>query len=397
MRHVAVALSLLLLAGTIPAGAEVTGRTLVVHESDFEAGLAAPEWSRTLVSTTPSGRGFLGPFDNHQVNLTLRDLVEHTHAIVEFDLYLIDSWDGAGDYCCGPDEVVVDVGGVGELLRSTFSNTGCCNKQHYPHPTGGALHAARTGALESNTLGYPNFGDTVYRFRFEFAHDGDIELRFRTSLLQRMPDEGWGLDNVRVSLAGGCVEDTTPPVTVATVNGLAEDARHAWPAPTVVDLHPEDPCGVASTAVRVDGGEWQEAVAVTLATPGTHIVEYGSIDRLGNVEATRNLTVLIDDAPPQVALTRPTEGTLYLADEPVAQAGMLVVVGPLTVRADATDELSGVDRVEFFVDGELVASDATAPYSFLWESARPGPHTITARAVDAAGNAAEATRDLLRV
>ena len=47
---------------------------------------------------------------------------------------------------------------------------------------------------------------------------------------------------------------------------------------------------------------------------------------------------------------------------------------------------SGVNRVEFLVDGTLIASDTTAPYSVDWDTSTvsDGAHSLTARVVDTA-------------
>lgn len=83
----------------------------------------------------------------------------------------------------------------------------------------------------------------------------------------------------------------------------------------------------------------------------------------------------LDPNPPQVALTAPADG---------AQ-----VSGAVTVSADASDEV-GVERVDFLLDGALLASDAQAPYSVQWNSAAAsnGAHVLQARAEDVAGNQA---------
>ncbi|NVI99728.1 M20/M25/M40 family metallo-hydrolase [Myxococcus sp. AM009] len=85
--------------------------------------------------------------------------------------------------------------------------------------------------------------------------------------------------------------------------------------------------------------------------------------------------VVIDETPPEVAITAPAAGS--------------TVSGVTTVTASATDA-SGVNRVEFFVDGELKATDTTAPYAFDWDTAAVpnGSHAVTARAVDLVGVAA---------
>jgi poly(hydroxyalkanoate) depolymerase family esterase len=72
-----------------------------------------------------------------------------------------------------------------------------------------------------------------------------------------------------------------------------------------------------------------------------------------------------------------------------APAGGSNVSGTVTVTATAADD-TGVARVEFFVDGELLATDTSAPYSFAWNTAAEsnGPHALKAVAFDTAGQSA---------
>src|SRR5262249_43477594 len=57
------------------------------------------------------------------------------------------------------------------------------------------------------------------------------------------------------------------------------------------------------------------------------------------------------------------------------------------VTADAADNV-GVARVELRLDGALLATDATAPYAWSWNTtgAANGAHSLTTVAYDAAGN-----------
>lgn len=65
------------------------------------------------------------------------------------------------------------------------------------------------------------------------------------------------------------------------------------------------------------------------------------------------------------------------------------VSGVATVDVTATDNV-GVSRVELWVNGSLLATDTSAPYSFSWDTTRVanGTASLQARAFDAAGNAA---------
>jgi len=80
-----------------------------------------------------------------------------------------------------------------------------------------------------------------------------------------------------------------------------------------------------------------------------------------------------DTTPPVAEITAPADGT--------------AVAGTVQVDAAATDDV-GVVSVSFYVDGTLVGSDSTEPYSRSWDSSNAGNgnHVLGARAFDAAGN-----------
>ena len=91
-----------------------------------------------------------------------------------------------------------------------------------------------------------------------------------------------------------------------------------------------------------------------------------------------------DQTPPTATLTTPTEGT--------------AVSGTVALSATATDNVA-VERVDFLVNGDVVASAASTPYSASWDSTRvkDGTVSIAARAFDAAGNAGTSTSSLVTV
>lgn len=72
---------------------------------------------------------------------------------------------------------------------------------------------------------------------------------------------------------------------------------------------------------------------------------------------------------------------------PTVTASVTGTSGTLTLSANATDDV-GVTNVEFYIDDVLRGSDNTAPYSVAFDSVGlgNGPHTLSARAFDAAGN-----------
>lgn len=76
------------------------------------------------------------------------------------------------------------------------------------------------------------------------------------------------------------------------------------------------------------------------------------------------------NTPPTVTLTSPTTGQAFATGATV------------TLAATASDSGGAVTRVEFRVDGNLVNSDTTSPYSFAAAGLANGSHTATATAFD---------------
>ncbi len=82
-----------------------------------------------------------------------------------------------------------------------------------------------------------------------------------------------------------------------------------------------------------------------------------------------------DVTPPTVAFVFPTDGW-------VIDSNMVKV----TVEASDDQALS---LVELWIDGQLVNSSGASPLTYNWQTSKlaSGPHTLTARAMDAAGHA----------
>ncbi|MBX3698324.1 MAG: PHB depolymerase family esterase [Dokdonella sp.] len=81
----------------------------------------------------------------------------------------------------------------------------------------------------------------------------------------------------------------------------------------------------------------------------------------------------LDSTPPSASIGAPANGA--------------TVSGTVTIVANAADNVT-VDRVEFLIDGNLVASDTSSPYTYAWNTAAAanGSHVLQVRAVDTAGN-----------
>ena len=107
---------------------------------------------------------------------------------------------------------------------------------------------------------------------------------------------------------------------------------------------------------------------------GPHTLRVSAIDgRLARASAA--ITVSLTNDPPLAALVAPEASARLVEGE------------SLTLEALASDPEGLLDRVEFLVDGVVVAAatSATAPWRAPWTPASPGLHTLHARAIDVTG------------
>lgn len=137
------------------------------------------------------------------------------------------------------------------------------------------------------------------------------------------------------------------------------------------------------TSYPYNTDEWKPA------NLGVYTITAKATDNDGNTVTSSPVTVSITDSGPsgtQVAITAPAANAALTAGAPV------------TVSADATDDVS-VSSVEFFVNGQPLAGGTltASPYNAQWTPATPGTYTLVARATDNVGNQATSTAVVVTV
>jgi hypothetical protein len=96
-----------------------------------------------------------------------------------------------------------------------------------------------------------------------------------------------------------------------------------------------------------------------------------------------------DNEDPYVEITKPEENAVYYNNVKIASIPFTtIIIGYLNIEVYAYDALSGINRVEFHIDGVLRKKDYDEPYTCVFEES-PGFHTIEATAYDNAGNSAK--------
>jgi hypothetical protein len=169
---------------------------------------------------------------------------------------------------------------------------------------------------------------------------------------------GWKTSTIRV--------DTTMPVN----STIVPDPANWSPGRVAVELDGADGgSGLAALEYRIDGAPAQnvsDGTVVNVTGDGAHTLQTRALDVAGNASSWRSDTVRIDSV-------KPTDTTTVTGT--VAYGVKATVTG--------TDALSGVDHVEWRLDG--VEGSGPAPSQVALGG--PGSHRLEHRLVDQAGNA----------
>lgn len=178
----------------------------------------------------------------------------------------------------------------------------------------------------------------------------------------------------------------TSPTRQQAVRGEV-DVTWVWRSGTAVKSTSK-----VDLAVTQNGVTWYTIGAGLPIRSGEYTWDTGTWpDSIYAVRATVSRTTVksvvspmfVDNTAPQVRVTRPAEGEVLVENE--RMIFFAAVVGTARLEADASDALSGVDKVRWLLNDEEIGVGTPFDYNF---STKPGRHQLTAEATDKAGNTA---------
>jgi len=163
-------------------------------------------------------------------------------------------------------------------------------------------------------------------------------------------------------------------------------------------------CGWISSVTPTSGDSTGEhdTITVEINTAGMHIGDYScditisSNDPAGDVVFTVYVTIgncEEDDPPigqlPILEVTRPSKPMLYLSDVGIMPLGLNLIIGPITLKADAIDEDGTIERIELYIDGQEKFNTTENAFEYLWNERAFGRRTIKVKAYDNDDNVVE--------
>ncbi|MEM8961210.1 MAG: Ig-like domain-containing protein [Acidobacteriota bacterium] len=185
----------------------------------------------------------------------------------------------------------------------------------------------------------------------------------------------------------GCT-DTTPPVVTPITPMPGSTVEGQVPIQVSVD----DDADVDRMRIFVGGQNlallhdppWQTTWDASGLAPGSqHEILVRALDACGNVEPKRWTVQIHQEPPPDPCTSDVTPPALALTSSSPGST----TAEPVSLAATASD-VNGVASVDFHVDGTLIVSDTSAPYSTSWDPSQlpSGPYVVEARAHDTCGN-----------
>jgi len=187
--------------------------------------------------------------------------------------------------------------------------------------------------------------------------------------------------------------DKTKPTTTHSLSPSSTDGNNRWYISNVtITLNANDSVsGVNITKYKVDNGNWVEYIKpIKIINNGEHTIKYYSIDNAGNEEEMKTVTIKIDKTKPTVSIKTPDNG-IYFFGKKIFSWFSIRIIGKITIEAAANDNISGIQKVEFYVDGNLKYTDNKSQYEWTYDE--PAilfhRHAVKVKATDKAGNTKE--------
>jgi hypothetical protein len=174
---------------------------------------------------------------------------------------------------------------------------------------------------------------------------------------------------------GTCLDIFAPGSSITSASNAGDNATEVMSGTSMATPHV---AGAAALYLSAFPGATPAQVASALTSNAT----LNKVSGAGTGSPNRLLYTgfitapAVDTTPPQVTLTAP--------------AASATLSGLVNLAAGAVDENggSGIAKVEFRVDGNVVGTDTSSPYGVTWDSAsvEDGSHVFNAIATDNAGN-----------
>ena len=250
-----------------------------------------------------------------------------------------------------------------------------------PYPYGGWLRTDTVATVYSGNVGS---GVALVEYGFDGVSWQPYSIPFTISTEGRnvVFTRAWDpLGRVGEVTQTAADIDRTPPSTTVAFAGASAGGWYSSDVTVTLDAG-DALSGVSQIRYGFDGGTtWQYAgfgSTFTIATEGTTPLSLSAVDRAGNVEEVRTVSVRVDRTPPT---------TTARIDGAAGSDGRYV--SPVSITLTAADAFSGVAATTYRVDG-----GPPQVYAGLFTVSGDGSHDVAFASTDVAGNVETAAAPL---
>lgn len=164
---------------------------------------------------------------------------------------------------------------------------------------------------------------------------------------------------------------------------MTNDAPSGWKNTdvTVSLAATDDQSGIDNTKYRNNDGQWQPySNPITVSAEGNTVLAYMSVDKAGNAESPKSLSINIDKKAPVTTAELPPANTngWYHSD--------------VKLNLNASDTLSGIHKVQYRINGGQWQT-----YDGAIDISAEGTNTIEYQSQDKAGNTEELKSVVVKV
>jgi len=105
-------------------------------------------------------------------------------------------------------------------------------------------------------------------------------------------------------------------------------------------------------------------------------------------EWSDTITISIKDiTKPLIDIIQP-QNAFYIINREIMSLGVSVIIGRIDIELQALDEGSGIEKIELFIDDELIVTFLEEPYIYTWAKKTFSEHVVKVVAYDNSGNTA---------
>jgi len=233
-----------------------------------------------------------------------------------------------------------------------------------------------------------DFGDNSTGEGMIVEHHYTSDGIYKVTLNVTDDDNAWAKDYMFITV------DTYPPVTYATIFG--DKGLNDWYRSNVsIQLISYDNVsGVKETLYKIDNGTWTPYTSsINITSNGEHRFQFYAVDNAGNKGDKEEISINIDKEMPSVRFVFPEKGSLVIFGRSFhVLRNSIIIIGRTTFVINATDNVSGINRVCIYYDNILKKIDTQPPYD-LKVGGAIGKHEVKVKVYDVAENLVEKSID----